>query len=166
MAHKKGLGPPHNGRGSDAQRLGVKRFGGQVVSVGEILVRQNGIHYHPGFNVDIGKNDTLFVLKEGTVEFGRHRGRCIIPVKEIVWCTSGSEGAPTSPSACLDRLFRLLRVRLVSPASFYEAPAGRTVSSPHPRSSESRGNLDQFRGLRENFRHRWNGGKRLRFGSP
>ncbi|MCI6584876.1 MAG: 50S ribosomal protein L27 [Mobiluncus porci] len=82
MAHKKGLGSSHNGRDSNAQRLGVKRFGGQMVNAGEILVRQNGTHYHPGFNVGIGKDDTLFALKAGAVEFGRHRDRRIISVKE------------------------------------------------------------------------------------
>ena len=83
MAHKKGLGSSHNGRDSNAQRLGVKRFGGQLVNAGEILVRQRGTHYHPGFNVGIGKDDTLFALKAGEVEFGRHRDRRIISVKEV-----------------------------------------------------------------------------------
>ena len=82
MAHKKGLGSSHNGRDSNAQRLGVKRFGGQVVKTGEILVRQRGTHYHPGFNVGIGKDDTLFALKNGAVEFGRHRDRRIVSVVE------------------------------------------------------------------------------------
>lgn len=82
MAHKKGLGSSHNGRDSNAQRLGVKRFGGQVVKAGEILVRQRGTHYHPGFNVGIGKDDTLFALKNGAVEFGHHRDRRIVSVVE------------------------------------------------------------------------------------
>lgn len=82
MAHKKGLGSSHNGRDSNAQRLGVKRFGGQVVKAGEILVRQRGTHYHPGFNVGIGKDDTLFALKNGAVEFGRRRDRRIVSVVE------------------------------------------------------------------------------------
>lgn len=69
MAHKKGLGSSRNGRDSNAQRLGTKRFGGQHVKAGEILVRQRGTHITPGENVGRGKDDTLFALVEGTVEF-------------------------------------------------------------------------------------------------
>ncbi|HIY79988.1 MULTISPECIES: 50S ribosomal protein L27 [Atopobiaceae] len=69
MAHKKGLGSSRNGRDSNAQRLGTKRYGGQTVKAGEILVRQRGTHIHPGDNVGIGKDDTLFALTAGTVEF-------------------------------------------------------------------------------------------------
>lgn len=74
MAHKKGLGSSKNGRDSNAQRLGVKRFSGQVVSGGSILVRQRGTRYYPGENVGIGKDDTLFAKVAGVVEF-RDRGR-------------------------------------------------------------------------------------------
>lgn len=74
MAHKKGLGSSKNGRDSNAQRLGVKRFSGQVVSGGSILVRQRGTRYYPGDNVGIGKDDTLFAKVAGVVEF-RDRGR-------------------------------------------------------------------------------------------
>lgn len=80
MAHKKGLGSSRNGRDSNAQRLGVKRFGGQKVNAGEILVRQRGTKYHPGVNVGRGKDDTLFALKSGSVEFGNIRGRRAISV--------------------------------------------------------------------------------------
>ncbi len=80
MASKKGLGSSRNGRDSNAQRLGVKRFGGQYVSAGEILVRQRGTKYHPGNNVGRGKDDTLFALKDGNVEFGNVRGRRSISV--------------------------------------------------------------------------------------
>lgn len=69
MAHKKGLGSSRNGRDSHAQRLGTKRYGGQFVKAGEVLVRQRGTHIHPGDNVGIGKDDTLFALTAGTVEF-------------------------------------------------------------------------------------------------
>ena len=69
MAHKEGLGSSRNGRDSQAQRLGTKRYGGQFVKAGEILVRQRGTHIHPGDNVGIGKDDTLFALTAGTVEF-------------------------------------------------------------------------------------------------
>ncbi len=75
MAHKKGASSSRNGRDSNAQRLGVKRFGGQQVNAGEILVRQRGTHFHPGVNVGRGGDDTLFALATGEVEFGRKRGR-------------------------------------------------------------------------------------------
>ena len=74
MAHKKGLGSSRNGRDSNAQRLGVKRFGGQVVSGGSILVRQRGTPYKPGENVGRGKDDTLFAKITGVVRFA-DRGR-------------------------------------------------------------------------------------------
>ncbi len=71
MAHKKGGGSSKNGRDSNAQRLGVKRFGGQTVSAGSILVRQRGTKMHPGTNVGIGSDDTLFALVDGVVKFER-----------------------------------------------------------------------------------------------
>jgi large subunit ribosomal protein L27 len=71
MAHKKGGGSSRNGRDSNAQRLGVKRFGGQVVLAGNILVRQRGTKIHPGINVGIGSDDTLFALSNGVVKFER-----------------------------------------------------------------------------------------------
>ena len=71
MAHKKGTGSTRNGRDSNAKRLGVKRFGGQVVKAGNILVRQRGTKFHPGINVGRGKDDTLFALIDGTVTFER-----------------------------------------------------------------------------------------------
>ena len=70
MAHKKGLVSSRNGRDSNAQRLGVKRYGGQLVNAGEILVRQRGTHFHPGDGVGRGKDDTLFALRAGAVESG------------------------------------------------------------------------------------------------
>ncbi|MBK8463214.1 MAG: 50S ribosomal protein L27 [Nigerium sp.] len=80
MAHKKGASSSRNGRDSNAQRLGVKRFGGQAVNAGEILVRQRGTHFHPGDNVGRGKDDTLFALQPGTVEFGTRRGRRVVNI--------------------------------------------------------------------------------------
>lgn len=74
MAHKKGVGSSRNGRDSNAKRLGVKRFGGQLVLAGNILVRQRGTKFHPGQNVGRGKDDTLFALIDGVVRFER-RGR-------------------------------------------------------------------------------------------
>ncbi len=74
MAHKKGLGSSKNGRDSNSQRLGIKVFGGEVVTGGSIIVRQRGTRYKPGKNVGVGKDDTLFATVPGTVEF-RDRGR-------------------------------------------------------------------------------------------
>ncbi|MDY0087394.1 MAG: 50S ribosomal protein L27 [Coriobacteriia bacterium] len=71
MAHKKGLGSTKNGRDSKAKRLGVKRFGGQEVTTGSIIVRQRGTHIHPGDNVGRGSDDTLFAMADGVVEFTR-----------------------------------------------------------------------------------------------
>lgn len=71
MAHKKGLGSTKNGRDSKAKRLGVKRFAGEVVNAGTIIVRQRGTHIHPGDNVGRGGDDTLFAMMPGIVEFTR-----------------------------------------------------------------------------------------------
>ena len=71
FAHKKGTGSSHNGRDSEAKRLGVKRSDGQQVLAGNILVRQRGTKFHPGNNVGIGKDDTLFALTDGVVRFER-----------------------------------------------------------------------------------------------
>ncbi|MBX9920924.1 MAG: 50S ribosomal protein L27 [Mycolicibacterium frederiksbergense] len=84
MAHKKGASSSRNGRDSNAQRLGVKRFGGQVVKAGEILVRQRGTHFHPGVNVGRGGDDTLFATAPGVVEFGAKRGRRTINIVRLV----------------------------------------------------------------------------------
>ncbi|WP_020700613.1 50S ribosomal protein L27 [Streptomyces sulphureus] len=80
MAHKKGASSTRNGRDSNPQFLGVKRFGGQVVNAGEILVRQRGTHFHPGKGVGRGGDDTLFALDAGAVEFGRARGRKVVNI--------------------------------------------------------------------------------------
>ncbi len=74
MAHKKGQGSSRNGRDSNAQRLGVKRFGGENVLAGNILVRQRGTKFHPGTNVKIGGDDTLFAVADGLVKFEMKRG--------------------------------------------------------------------------------------------
>jgi len=85
MAHKKGQGSSHNGRDSNAQRLGVKAYGGELVHAGSIIVRQRGTVFHPGPNVGRGKDDTLFALVHGTVRFvrfGRSRQKITIdPIK-------------------------------------------------------------------------------------
>ena len=82
MAHKKGASSSNNGRDSNAKRLGVKRFGGQQVKAGEILVRQRGTKYHPGENVGRGGDDTLFALKPGAVQFSKRRNRKLISIVE------------------------------------------------------------------------------------
>jgi large subunit ribosomal protein L27 len=83
MAHKKGASSTRNGRDSQSQRLGVKRFGGQLVNAGEIIVRQRGTHFHPGVNVGRGNDDTLFALEPGAVLFGTRRGRRIISIVPV-----------------------------------------------------------------------------------
>jgi large subunit ribosomal protein L27 len=80
MAHKKGASSSRNGRDSAAQRLGVKRFGGQLVNAGEILVRQRGTKFHPGMHVGRGGDDTLFALVSGSVQFGESRGRKTVSI--------------------------------------------------------------------------------------
>ena len=80
MAHKKGASSSRNGRDSQAKRLGVKRFGGQVVSAGEIILRQRGTKFHPGDLVGRGGDDTLFALSAGAVQFGSRRGRKIVSI--------------------------------------------------------------------------------------
>ena len=82
MAHKKGASSTRNGRDSNPQYLGVKRYGGQVVKAGEILVRQRGTHFHPGDGVGRGGDDTLFALVAGAVEFGSKRGRKTVNIIE------------------------------------------------------------------------------------
>ena len=80
MAHKKGASSSRNGRDSTAKLLGVKRFGGQLVNAGEIIIRQRGTHIHPGQGVGRGGDDTLFALVEGSVEYGTRRGRRVVNV--------------------------------------------------------------------------------------
>ena len=90
MAHKKGASSTRNGRDSNPQYLGVKRYGGQSVNAGEILVRQRGTHFHPGLNVGRGGDDTLFALVEGQVVFRKQTRRTkkprrivsVVPVSE------------------------------------------------------------------------------------
>lgn len=83
MAHKKGASSSRNGRDSNAKSLGVKRFGGQVVKAGEIIVRQRGTHHHPGENVGRGGDDTLFALTAGAVKFGTRRGRKVVDIVSV-----------------------------------------------------------------------------------
>jgi large subunit ribosomal protein L27 len=80
MAHKKGASSSRNGRDSNAQRLGVKRYGGQLVNAGEILVRQRGTKFHPGDLVGRGSDDTLFALAHGNVQFGTRLGRKVVNI--------------------------------------------------------------------------------------
>jgi large subunit ribosomal protein L27 len=80
MAHKKGASSSRNGRDSSPQYLGVKRYGGQSVKAGEILVRQRGTKFHPGVGVGRGRDDTLFALEAGSVQFGTRRGRKTVNV--------------------------------------------------------------------------------------
>ncbi|MDR1193412.1 MAG: 50S ribosomal protein L27 [Peptococcaceae bacterium] len=86
FAHKKGVGSSRNGRDSAAQRLGVKRYDGQLVTAGNILVRQRGTKIHPGVNVGLGKDDTLFALSDGYVKFehiNRSRKRVSVYAEKV-----------------------------------------------------------------------------------
>ena len=80
MAHKKGGGSSRNGRDSQSQRLGVKRFGGERVRSGNIIIRQHGTKFHPGENVGLGRDYTLFATAAGFVKFERQRGRKVVSV--------------------------------------------------------------------------------------
>jgi large subunit ribosomal protein L27 len=81
MAHKKGVGSSRNGRDSNSQRLGIKVFGGEKVLAGNIIVRQRGTKFHPGLNVGIGSDDTLFALQEGVVKFeNNNKGKKAVSV--------------------------------------------------------------------------------------
>ncbi len=80
MAHKKGMGSSRNGRDSKSKRLGVKAYGGTLVPAGSIIIRQRGTKIHPGRNVGIGSDDTLFAKIEGIVEFGASGGRRVVSV--------------------------------------------------------------------------------------
>ncbi|MDH3841150.1 MAG: 50S ribosomal protein L27 [Chromatiales bacterium] len=84
MAHKKAGGSTRNGRDSESKRLGVKRYGGEQVRAGNIIVRQRGTHFHPGPNVGIGRDHTLFALKDGEVTFVRKgpKNRCFVSIHE------------------------------------------------------------------------------------
>jgi large subunit ribosomal protein L27 len=99
MAHKKGAASTRNGRDSNAQRLGVKRYGGQLVNAGEIIVRQRGTHFHPGTNVGRGGDDTLFALTAGNVEFGTRRGRRVINI--LPTAATAVAAVPVEPTAAL-----------------------------------------------------------------
>jgi len=83
MAHKKGGGSSRNGRDSNPQMLGVKRFGGEYVKTGMILIRQHGTKFHPGLGVGLGRDNTLFAMTDGRVVFCKFRGRRAVSVAEV-----------------------------------------------------------------------------------
>jgi large subunit ribosomal protein L27 len=99
MAHKKGASSTRNGRDSNAQRLGVKRFGGQLVNAGEIIVRQRGTHFHPGDGVGRGGDDTLFALVAGHVKFGTRRGRRVVNVTPTVSDSASNVSEPAEATS-------------------------------------------------------------------
>ena len=100
MAHKKGMGSSRNGRDSNAQRLGVKAYGGQTVTAGSIIVRQRGTVFHPGKNVGRGKDDTLFALVPGTVRFSRWgKARQRISIQPVEAGPNPEGGAPPEATA-------------------------------------------------------------------
>jgi large subunit ribosomal protein L27 len=83
MSKTKGGGSTRNGRDSNAQRLGVKAFDGEKITAGSIIIRQRGTRFHPGHNVKIGKDDTLFSTVDGSVKFGSRKGRKTVDVLEL-----------------------------------------------------------------------------------
>ena len=93
MAHKKGVGSSKNGRESHSKRLGVKKFGGEVVIAGNILVRQRGTKHHPGLNVGVGKDHTLFALTNGVVAFKKRllRRSCLPSRNDVGPCSVGAK---------------------------------------------------------------------------
>ena len=127
MAHKKGASSSRNGRDSNAQRLGIKRFGGQTVNAGEILVRQRGTKFHPGDGVGRGKDDTLFALIAGAVEFGTKRGRKTVNiVAPVAWPPTPSS---RSRSGSDPRRFVIIPAR-GGPESTGTAPCGISNAGP------------------------------------
>ena len=96
MAHKKGQGASRNGRDSNAKMLGVKRFGGQEVRAGNILVRQRGTVIHPGLNVGLGRDHTIWALIDGTVEFTEYKSRGTVRKRVSVKPVAASAAAETS----------------------------------------------------------------------
>ena len=96
MSKTKGAGSTKNGRDSNAQRLGVKLFDGQVAKGGAILVRQRGTRFHPGENVGRGKDDTLFALATGKVKFGSRKGRKVVDVLVDAPATAAAEPEPAT----------------------------------------------------------------------
>ncbi len=91
MSKTKGGGSTRNGRDSNSQRLGVKAFDGTKVTAGSILVRQRGTRFHPGLNVGIGKDDTLFATAPGFVKFGSRKGRKLVDILPIVEAVAATE---------------------------------------------------------------------------
>jgi len=98
MAHKKGQGSTRNGRDSNSQRLGVKRFGGELVSAGSILIRQRGTRIYPGLHVGMGRDHTLFALINGTVQFGHAKGKQHVRINPVGTPTAVETVAEVSPS--------------------------------------------------------------------
>jgi large subunit ribosomal protein L27 len=87
MAHKKGQGSTRNGRDSNSQRLGVKKFGGELISAGSIIIRQRGTRIYPGLHVGMGRDHTLFALINGTVQFGHTKGKQDVRINPVVVAT-------------------------------------------------------------------------------
>jgi large subunit ribosomal protein L27 len=135
MAHKKGAASTRNGRDSNAQRLGVKRYGGQLVNAGEIIVRQRGTHFHPGTNVGRGGDDTLFALAPGNVEFGTRRGRRVVNIVATGVPAAVVRTAPAAPedeglaSTAADALASVARVAVGAAAGAVTSVARSAVGA-------------------------------------
>ena len=117
MAHKKAGGSSRNGRDSPGQRLGVKLFGGQKITAGNVIVRQRGTQFHPGENVGMGKDHTLFALTDGQVAFRKGFKR-----RTFVSITTATAASTTTPGTVTDRPVRSTRLTTTAPGTA-ESPA-------------------------------------------
>lgn len=129
MAHKKGVGSTDNGRDSISKRLGVKLFGGEKAIAGNIIVRQRGTRYHPGLNVGMGRDHTLFALVDGAVEFQKRRlNRTfvnIVPSGEVVSKKRKAKKVKDAPVAA-----EAPKAKAKAPAAKVEAPAAKAPAAP------------------------------------
>lgn len=125
MAHKKGVGSTDNGRDSNSKRLGVKLFGGQVAKPGNIIIRQRGTKYHPGLNVNMGKDFTIHASIDGTVTFRKGRkGRTFVSVTPV-----GGAVAPAAPKAKAKKVEAEAPVVMAAAAPVEEAPKAKKKAS-------------------------------------
>lgn len=144
MAHKKGVGSTDNGRDSISKRLGVKLFGGQYAKAGNIIVRQRGTKFHPGLNVGIGKDHTLYALSPGTVEFQKRRKNRtfvnIVPANGV----NGQNGSPVAQKVVKPETAAPVAVEVVQTV---ESSAPTTPAESKPKASPKTGNLKSIDGV-------------------
>ena len=145
MAHKKGVGSTDNGRDSISKRLGVKLFGGEKAIAGNIIVRQRGTRYHPGLNVGMGRDHTLFALVDGAVEFQKRRlNRTfvnIVPSGEVVSKKRKAKKVKDAPVAA-----EAPKAKAKAPAAKAEAPAAPVAKAPAP-ATDAKDDLRKVEGI-------------------